>query len=126
MRWLLRPVMLLAISAALLVGGAVIVFQARPAPSRPTLAPVRDGEYEIAWLYPATNTAAWERFVAAVGRSGERLRADHPGLTAAIGPTAFPRQSNAIPEVALQWPGGRLLFRWYKLTSTWKTRDWVE
>ena len=33
-----------------------------------------------------------------------------------------------MPEVALALPGvgRRLVFRWYKLTSDWKTRDWVE
>jgi hypothetical protein len=41
---------------------------------------------------------------------------------------AFPKQTTAVPEVSLAWsgPGPRFVFRWYKLTGDWKTRDWIE
>src|SRR5206468_2027752 len=41
---------------------------------------------------------------------------------------AFPTQTTAIPEVSVSLRGGsnRLQFRWYKLTSNLKSRDWVD
>ena len=44
-------------------GAISVVFQPPPAIARPTPLPVGGDEYEIAWLYPATNTTTWERFV---------------------------------------------------------------
>ena len=128
MKRLFRPSFLIALSAALLVGALALVFQGAPALTRPVPLSVPAGDHEIVWLYPATNTAAWERFVAAVRLASDRLRADHPGLAVPDSAEAFPAQTTAVPEVALTLPGsgGRLIFRWYKLTSTWKTRDWVE
>ncbi len=127
MRRFLRPFSLTAFSALLLLGAAAVVFQARPAANRPLPLPVAAGDREIAWLYPATSATAWERFVSAVRQVAERLEVEQPGFQATIGPKAFPPQTVAVPEVALMRPdGGRLVFRWYKLTSGWKTRDWVE
>jgi hypothetical protein len=128
MRRLFRPSLLVALLAIAVVGAAAVVFQATPPANHPTPQPVADGDREIAWLYPATNAANWERFVAAVRRAGGRLHDDQPGLTVVDGPATFPPHSTATPEVALAWPaqGRRLVFRWYKLTSDWKTRDWVD
>jgi hypothetical protein len=131
MRWLFRPSMLLALAAAVVVGTFLItwasgVFPSRSAPARPTPLPVADGDREVVWLYPATNSAAWERFVAAVRRAADRLRGVFAGLEAQVGEGTFPRQTTAVPETALAFPDGRrLVFRWYKLTSDWKTRDWI-
>jgi hypothetical protein len=91
---------------------------------------VAPGDHEIVWLYAATNTSAWERFVAAVRHTAQRLQDDYPGLEPEAD-EAFPRQTTAVPQVALPLgrpglPGGRLVFRWYKLTSDWNTQDWVE
>jgi hypothetical protein len=123
MRWLLRPWLFLTLSAAVVIGAVLLtwawgVFDVRAGP-----VPVVPGDREIVWLYPATNPAAWERFIAALRRAGERL----PGLQADIGPSTFPRNTTAPPEAALVLPGGRgrLVFRWYKLTSEWKARDWI-
>jgi hypothetical protein len=62
-----------------------------------------------------------------VKQTAERLRGDHPGLQAEV-EAAFPQQTTAVPVVSLSWPtsGPRFVFRWYKLTSDWKTRDWIE
>jgi hypothetical protein len=127
MRRLFRPSLLVALSAAVIVGAAAVVFQAAPPANRPTVLPVADGDREIVWLYPATAAANWERFVAAVRRTGDRLRAEQPGLTVDAA-AAFPPHTTTTPEVALAWrpAGRRLVLRWYKLTSDWKTRDWVE
>jgi hypothetical protein len=127
MRWLFRPSVLVALSAALVVGAAAVVFRGAPPPTRPAPLPVADGDREVAWLYPATNPASWERFVAACRRAADRLQDTHPGLAFDDG-AAFPQRTTATPEVALAWPGGgpRLVFRWYKLTGDWKTGDWVE
>ena len=128
MKWLTRPSIMAAASAILVIGAAALILRSPPAQPRPTPSPVAQGDREIVWLYTATNASSWERFVAAVRRAGARLQADHPGLQTQIGDAAFPKQTTAVPEVALTLPGPgpRLVFRWYKLTSDWKTRDWVE
>jgi hypothetical protein len=122
-----RPSILIALSAAVVVGAVVVVFQGPLALGRPTPLPVLAGEREIVWLYPATNAASWERFVAAVRRTAERLRRDRPGVLA-DDKSAFPQQTAAVPEVSLSLsrPESRFVFRWYKLTGDWKTRDWIE
>ncbi len=126
-RHFFRPSILIALSAAVVVGAVFIVFQKPPAQGRPTPLPVASGEVEIVWLYPATDASSWERFVAAVKRTTERRQDDHPGLRADVS-AAFPQQTTAVPEVSLFWPdsGPRFVFRWYKLTSDWKTGDWIE
>jgi hypothetical protein len=124
---LFRPSLLFALSAAAVVGAVVVVFQGPPAQGRPAPLPVAPGELEIVWLYTATNATSWERFVSAVKRTADRLRSEHPGLQADVN-AAFPQQTTAVPEVSLAWPsdGPRFVFRWYKVTSDWKTRDWIE
>ncbi len=127
MKHFFRPSILIALSAAVVVGAVVVVFQGPPVQGRPAPLPVAPGEVEIVWLYTATNAASWERFVTAVRRTADRLQSDHPGLQADVN-AAFPQQTTAVPEVslALLGAGPRFVFRWYKLTSDWKTRDWIE
>jgi hypothetical protein len=127
MRRFFRPSLLVALLAIVVVGAAAVVFQAAPPANRPTPLPVAAGDREIAWLYPATAATNWERFVAAVRRAAVRLRDQHPDLTL-IDRSAFPPHTTATPEVVLAWSSDRqrLIFRWYKLTSDWKTRDCVE
>jgi hypothetical protein len=126
-RQIFRPSILIALSAAVVVGAVVVVFQRPPAQGPPAPLPVLDTEREIVWLYPATNATSWERFVAAVRRTAERLQRDHPDLQSDYS-AAFPQQTTAVPEVSLSWegPAPRFVFRWYKLTSDWKTGDWIE
>jgi hypothetical protein len=127
LRHIFRPSILIALSAVVVIGAVVLVFQRPPGQGRPAPLPVLDEEREIVWLYPATNATSWERFVAAVRRTAERLQRDRPGLQGDYN-AAFPQQTTAVPEVALSWNGSgpRFIFRWYKLTSDWKTADWVE
>jgi hypothetical protein len=122
-----RPSILIALSAAVVVGAVIVLLQGPPVQGRPVPLPVAPGEIEIVWLYTATNAASWERFVTAVRRTAERLHDDHPGLQADVN-AAFPQQTTAVPEVSLTLPdpGPRFVFRWYKLTSDWKTRDWIQ
>src|SRR6185437_14696668 len=124
---LFRPSILIALSAAVVVGALIVVFQGPPPQGRPVPLPVTSDEVEIVWLYTATNAASWERFVTAIRRTAERLQRSHPGLQADVN-AAFPQQTTAVPQASLSWPGPgpRFVFRWYKLTSDWKTRDWVE
>jgi hypothetical protein len=123
-RWL-RPSLLLAALAALVLGAALF-FSTRPSLGPPTPLPVGAGDREIVWLYPATNASSWERFVAAVNLAARRLQDVQPGVAIQTG-DAFPPQTTAVPEAVLTLHGGgRLLFRWYKLTSDWKTRDWID
>jgi hypothetical protein len=123
MKWLLRPGILVVLSAALVLGATALALWPWGADSRPHPQSVSAGDQEVAWLYSATNAAAWERFVTAVqtasGRSDRKLAVDTG--------RAFPPETTAVPELALSVPGtrGRLLFRWYKLTSDWKTGEWV-
>jgi hypothetical protein len=126
-RAIFRPSILIALSVAVVVGAVVVVFQGPPALGRPTPLPVLADQREIVWLYPATDAASWERFVAAVRRTAERLRRDRPGVLA-DDKSAFPQHTTAVPEVSLSWSAadGGYVFRWYKLTGDWKTRDWIE
>jgi len=127
MKWLFRPSVLAALALALLVGAAVLALWP-PAPQlKPTPLSVDAGVAEVVWLYEATNPTSWERFVAAVQRAARRLQDVYPGVTAHVD-GAFPRETTAVPEASLSWPGkgGRLVFHWYKRTSEWKTRDWAE
>jgi hypothetical protein len=127
LRSLFRPSILIALSAAVVVGAIAVVFQGPPAQGRPTPLPVVAGEHEIVWLYPAISASSWERFVAAVRRTAKRLRGSHSSIRA-DDKSAFPQQTTTVPEVSLSWsgPGPRFIFRWYKLTSDWKTGDWIE
>jgi hypothetical protein len=120
-------ILLVGLSVGLIVLALGVWFQAPSAAAKPAPLPVGANEYEIVWLYPAVNTAAWERFVTAVQRTGTRLAERQPNLEVEVGAAAFPRETTAVPEIALKWrdTGTRLVFRWYKLTSSWPTRDWV-
>jgi hypothetical protein len=113
--------------AALVIGAAVVVFHPPGAAGRPEPLPVAANDTEIAWLYPASNLASWERFVAAAQQTAERLRSSYPDLEVQMD-GAFPPQTTATSEIALRWQasGRRLVFRWYKLTSQQKTADWVD
>jgi hypothetical protein len=102
----------------LLVVGAVIwIYSTTRVPAEPMPLPVENQDREIAWLYPATGTANWQRFVYAVA-----------GLTKSEpGPEAFPRLTTTVPEIAIPLPNqpGKLRFRWYKLTSDHKAEYWM-
>lgn len=124
MRWLLRPSILVVLSAALVLGASALVLWPWGGDNQPRPQAVAAGDREIAWLYSATNASAWERFVTAVQNTAART-----DLGLGIDSSrAFPPQTTAVPEVALWVRGasGRLLFRWYKLTSDWKTDKWVQ
>jgi hypothetical protein len=112
---------------ALAIGAALVLFRPPGTNGRPEPLPVADNEVEVAWLYPASNLASWERFVAATQQTAEQLRATYPDLDVQTD-RAFPPETVATAETALKWTGSgrRLVFRWYKLTSKQKTADWVE
>jgi hypothetical protein len=127
MRFIFRPSILIALSVAVVVGAVIVVFQRPPAQGRPMPLPVGDGEREIVWLYPATNASSWQRFVAAVRRTAQRLQRERPDIQA-DDTSAFPSQTTTVPQVSLSIAdaGPRFVFRWYKLTGDWKTSDWIE
>ena len=127
-RWGFRPAALVAISAGLLALAALVVFPFDRSEGRPQPVPVAAGEQEIVWLYPATSTTSWERLTTAVQQACERLAETYPGLEMELDSGNGGDVSlTAPPRVALRWPGarGKLVFRWYKLTSQWTPRDWV-
>ncbi len=118
MKALRQPLTLLAVALLILVGTAYYFLWREKMPGRPVALPVQQGDREIAWLNSATSAASWERFVTAASL-----------CTGAVpGPETFPAQTTAVPQlvIPLGQGKGRLVFRWYKLTSDWKTRDWVE
>lgn len=123
LKWVFRPTVLIVFSI-LLVAAAMAVVVPFEGAARPQPLPLRPGEQEIAWLYPATSTSQWERLAKAVEQARDRLKTRFPGLDWAHDSTGGP--AHAAPSVSLKWPGGRLVFRWYKLTSQWTPRDWVE
>jgi hypothetical protein len=126
MKRLLRPSLLILLSVLLAVGAAVLVLGDRSGDAAPL--PLGENDQEIVWLYPAVSAANWERFVTAVNTAAEQLAADHSDLRVQITEKAFPPQTTAVPELALsvRRGAGRLVFRWYKLTSDLKTEQWVE
>ena len=126
-RHIFRPSILIALSAAVVVGASSSSFNVRRRRAGQRRCRSLDGGREIVWLYPATNATSWERFVTAVRRTAERLQHDRPDCRATDN-AAFPRQTTAVPQVSLSWAesGPRFVFRWYKLTSDWKTGDWIE
>jgi hypothetical protein len=117
----LRPAFLLTLACALAGAGVVLLWPAQ----RDFTRPVPAGDQEVAWLNPATNTVAWERFVAAV----HRLPGDRPDLGVEIAGESnpFPSQTTEVPEIAVRARGvkGRLWFRWYKLTGDLNHERWV-
>jgi hypothetical protein len=89
--------------------------------------PVAADEQEIVWLYPATNTAAWERFVYAVKDLDKSQAAEEDVLSYVVSDQAFPPQTAVTPELVLSSPDvrGKLVIRWYKLTGDQDTRYWT-
>ena len=129
MKRLLRPGVLVLVSAALLVGAAVLVLWPvwqGAGGGRAVPQPVPEGDQEIVWLNAATTNVAWERFVAAV----RRLQTDQPELQLQVvaDANAFPTDTTSVPELAVTVGGhtGRLWFRWYKLTGETGTVAWVQ
>jgi len=122
MKRLLRPSMLLLLLALAASGATFWVFEKTAMPARPAPLLVGAGDREIAWLYSATGIVNWQRFVEALEDFGKAN-----GLDVQTG-GAYPELTTAVPEVAVVLPGnrGRLLFRWYKVTSDFKNDYWLK
>jgi hypothetical protein len=128
MRRLFRPtnVILLAMAVAVAVGLLLWMRRDGALANQAVPRPVPPGDQEIVWLYAATQTETWERFVASI----RQLERGHPDLELEVVEDAnvFPVQTTAVPELAITLGKNksRLWFRWYKLTNDMTTRDWVE
>ena len=88
-------------------------------------AEVAEGDQEIAWFNPATNSYAWTRFLAGL----MELRARHPELGLQLDvKSSLGEESATLPAVGLRRDGykGTLWLRWYKLTGQQGTREWLE
>jgi hypothetical protein len=118
MKRLIRPSTLLVLVGVSVVTAVAWVFYSTQLPSRPVPPPIPDEDREIAWLNAATSTTAWQRFVQAI----VVVTGVKPGAE------TFPHLSTSVPEIAVPLPGqkGKLRIRWYKLTSEWNTRYWLE
>jgi hypothetical protein len=120
--WMLRPGLLLIIALAFAVLAGVLIYW-KPAPeTRPEPRPVQKGDQEVVFLYQATAASTWQRFVEAAKRLHDwrGFEVDHAN--------AFPPQTTAVPELIVTNPSakGRLVFRWYKLTSTQRAGNWMD
>lgn len=104
--------------------GVAIAFLLRANFDRPMTRakPVPEGDVEIAWIHTTTNAQTWERFVAGIQQTGRQWPQLHVDDS-----RAFLDQSADIPEVVVSLPNrpGRILFRWYKLSSDVNTKEWV-
>lgn len=129
MNRLLRPSILVLVSAGLTLGAIAYVFWPRPLENRAVPLPLAAGDQELVWLYAATNAAPWERLITAVGNVVARQRQEGSAGSLRLDDSgAFPPQTTAVPEMILSRDGtpGKLRIRWYKLTSETKTADWVQ
>src|SRR5438552_3421669 len=131
MSWLFRPSILILVSLALVIGALLLVLPplwVEREGNRPAPLAVAANEHEIVWLFSATSAASWERFVTGIGKAARRLQTDHPDLRIHIDDGAFPRQTAAVPQLALSLQGGskRFVFRWYKLTRDGTSAQWAE
>jgi hypothetical protein len=121
MNRVLRPWLLLVASAALAVAAAVLIIRTPAGETLPDPRPLQPGDQEIVFLYQANSGATWERFVAAAKQLQEQR-----GVPLDMS-RAYPKQTTDVPELVLNADsGGRLVFRWYKLTGTQKAGDWVD
>src|SRR5579871_467943 len=129
MKWLFRPSILVLLSAGLALSATALVLWPKPLEDRALPLAVPEGDQEIAWLYTATSYGPWERFIKGLETVVERLHGTAPDLGIETHrQSAFPAETTAVPEVVLSSKrvAGGLRFRWYKLTSNQKTRDWVK
>ncbi|MEI7852849.1 MAG: hypothetical protein WCJ06_04025 [Planctomycetota bacterium] len=85
-------------------------------------------EKEIAWIYPASYSSAWERLV-----SSGKLLANHPDPFLAkvkfeLGSQTFPELTASVPFFKISHPNSKLVIvvKWYKISSDMKYEDWVE
>jgi len=118
---------LVAVACGLAYVGWLLVIAGQSAPLLEAQR-VPHGDQEIAWINLATNSATWERFIEGLHQAQIVLRGASPPVELSIDETnAFPKQTAAIPEVALQVPGfrGRLWVRYYKLTSEMDAAYWI-
>src|SRR5262245_5678049 len=121
MRQLFRPAVLIVLSLLLVAAAGFVVLSPGSGQGTPRPLSVPSGTHEIAWLHPATSIANWERLVQAMKEVSDRLAVDRPGLEVIEAGTS----GEAMPEITLRWPGGALVFRWYKLTSAWTAEAWA-
>jgi hypothetical protein len=83
---------------------------------------------EIAWVYPASYSSAWERLV-----SSGKLLANHPDPFLAkvkfeLGSQTFPELTASVPFFKISHPDSKqtIVVKWYKISSGMKYEDWVE
>ncbi|MFO0929847.1 MAG: hypothetical protein U0736_22950 [Gemmataceae bacterium] len=134
LQWTLRPTVLVTVSVLLVAAAAALVVPVWNGAVRPQPLAVRGNEQEVAWLYPATSSANWERLAKAVQQAADRLQEAFPGLEVEQN-AAGSLPASAVPEIALRFPadpagrttvGRRLVIRWYKITSQGTAAAWMD
>src|SRR5262245_50653595 len=114
----LRPVSLFVVLGLVLLAGAYWYYLGGASQRGPKPLAVAPGEHEIVWLESASNTTGWERFLMGVQEATPNAEIDPK--------TTFPSETTATPEFRIRCGPVKLVFRWYKLTSTWKNSDWID
>ena len=104
MTWPFRSNLLVLVVVALALAAVWVVWPFGGAGATGQAVPrtLEKGDQEVAWLNPATSAVTWERFVAAT----RRFVADRHNFILDDS-DAFPRQTTAVPELALS-PGRAL------------------
>src|SRR5262245_13238579 len=105
LKWGFHPVVLILGSILLVLAAGVVVLPWQRGGSLPVPLPVRPGEQEIVWLYPATSTTTWERFATAVQQASDRLQEHFPGLEWEQDESGS-SSATRTPQIALSWPAG--------------------
>ena len=72
-KWAFRPGALIVLSVALVGVAALVAIPSRHS-ARTQALPISGDDQEIAWLYPATSTTTWARFLSAAEYACERLQ----------------------------------------------------
>jgi len=123
MKWLIRPWVLLLISAGLAVGALLLPALWWTEPNEPNPLPVAPGQHEVVWLDSTTNLTGWRQLV-----DGLKLlfKAEERSIFV-DDRAAFPVQTTDVPELVLKLPNSdqRLVFRQYPLTSDWNSERWI-
>lgn len=119
----LRKVLLLSLGLVLF-----LLFWWNPSVFKSKEEELSANQKEIAWVYPASYSSAWERLV-----SSGKLLANHPDTFLSkvkfeTGSQTFPELTASVPYFKISHPDSSLtiVVKWYKISSDMKYENWME